>query len=747
MSHKIAQLVLTPNKPGSTGEIFIAQPDSDIEALAGKLFILAEIDSGKNASLKIINFLINSAYRNYYQNEKIILREKISTLKVEHIFEAALTKTNKNFADFLEEEKIKIDLSSLNITVGIIYEDELHFSTMGKNKVLLIYKNKGEEKIRNGQKIISGSEYKVSDIAKRSDASEPNGTEDKLFANVISGKIPKKGNFVIANEALPEYIGNKQLINIITTLPPKSATEQIKNILSGINSYVSFFLIIIKNSELETEIPRETNIRKTQESIVHLNQTEETAENLLAPSGIINLKKMSAIKQLWERKRPGTEKILMFKDKIIAQKRGRQIFIKTGEAIRIFFIYLFNIIFYILKTITSKQKLIDIFFNIIYGVKNFFIYVKNLNKKSRILFVVAATLLVLFFINVLVIKNRNKKIAEEQNYSDIITDIKQKQNQIDAKLIYTDDEGALKLAKENEDVIKNLPQDDEEQKENYNKFIESLSRQLEKIRKVERVDDLEKMANLNASTNPQNLIFANDKIYVADSSQKSIYILSVADKSTTVFTDSQTSITKFQSPFLLNDNIYYYNNTNLLEFDTDNQKLNTISLKITNPEDTAVVNIYNSNLYIVDKKENQIYKFGKIAGGFGAGSEWLKENAEISKTTDMTIDGNIYILKNNGELLKFLKGMQVDFKLDTVDPELKNATKLYISSDGDSIYVLEPANNRILVFDKKENENEGKFVLQYSSNKFTDLKDFTVDEKNKIIYILNGTSVYKLEIK
>ena len=45
-----------------------------------------------------------------------------------------------------------------------------------------------------------------------------------------------KGYFIFANEALPEYLSREQLINIITTLPPISAVEQIKNLLKVVGA-------------------------------------------------------------------------------------------------------------------------------------------------------------------------------------------------------------------------------------------------------------------------------------------------------------------------------------------------------------------------------------------------------------------------------------------------------------------------------------------------------------------------------
>ena len=139
MNYKIAQFILTPpQRNQSTLEIFVAQPDANKEALAGKLFALIEIESTKAENLKIINFLINTLNHNYYQSEKMILRERVSTVKIEHIFESALAKTNKKLAEFLQTENIKLNPNILNITIGVVYNDSLHFANLGKNKALFL---------------------------------------------------------------------------------------------------------------------------------------------------------------------------------------------------------------------------------------------------------------------------------------------------------------------------------------------------------------------------------------------------------------------------------------------------------------------------------------------------------------------------------------------------------------------------------------------------------------------------------
>jgi serine/threonine protein phosphatase PrpC len=301
MNYKLAQLILTPGKSATTtSEIFIAQPDAIKEELAGKLFLLIEIESNKTEALKLINFLVDNINYNYYQSEKVLLRERMPSLKIDHIFEGALAKTNKNFAEYLEREKLNFDPGKINVTAGIIHESSLYFANTGKNQVFLIYKVRPEiikSKVKGRSVSMTAelngteNEYKISNLTQPSAGASP-VNETKLFSDVMSGKIPERSAFVIANEALPEYISSQQLVKIVSTIPPASAVEQIKNLLSSINSYVSFLGIIVKSATAEQpDEERPAAVKNAQSSITGLNQTEEITETLLAPSGMINPKK------------------------------------------------------------------------------------------------------------------------------------------------------------------------------------------------------------------------------------------------------------------------------------------------------------------------------------------------------------------------------------------------------------------------------------------------------------------------
>jgi len=781
MYYKIAQLILTPGqKASSTSEVFVAQPDANKEALAGKLFALIEIESKKADDFKIINYLIDRLNHNYYQSEKLILRERIGSLKVEHIFESALAKTNKNLAEFLQTEKIKLDPKLINITIGVIYKNNLHFTNLGKNKALLIYKNKAS----GGQ-----TKHKIIDIVAQTenDDSKKQISLTKLFTNVISGSIPRGGYFVFTNETLPEYLSNKQLIDIITTLPPASAVEQIKNILAKINAYVSFSGIIIKNTvgqqpaksskqiapsqTLNIALERQTS---TQASVDGLNITEETTEKLLTPTGVINFKKWFAfLKQLLAKiyfkptKSIGStqdNKIFLLKDRIFLKRKSSWLSVKKIiRSLKNIIFYFINFIIYFFKIITDKNKMAEIYnnsklkltekikhlkyllLNTIARLTNWF---KNLNKRNKVLFIVATVCLLLFVQNLFILSLKNKKEEYQKTYTNLVKLIEQKQNQVEASLLYSNEPKAKNLLEEIKKLLAQLPQDSDEQKHQFNQLTDKYEQQLEKIRhviKIEHPNELANFVNLNSNAKPDNLIItmnAQGKIYVSDSEQKSIYSLDVADKLATAIADLKQPINKLNYPAIdKNNNIYYFNLENIIQLNTETGEIANLAINLVgSSQDVVNMTCFNNRLYLLDKKNNQIYRYNKSADSFPKAQVWLKEKEDFSNAVNMAIDGHIYVLKSNGELLKFLKGRKQEFKLEIIEPALEQPIKVIVSSELKYIYIFEPSKQRLVVFDKT-----GQFLLQYQSDQLTDLKDFTVDEVNRKIYFLNGTSVYQVE--
>ena len=755
MNYKIAQLILTPSQRiSSTSEVFVAQPDAHKETLAGKIFALIEIETKRAEDLKVINFLINNLTFEYYQNEKMLLRERMPSLKVEHIFESALAKTNKKLAEFLQNEKIKLNQNLINLTVGVIYKNQLHFTNLGKNKALLIYKNKAE---------IEQAKYKLANITEQTKTAEfkKPATITKLFSSVVSGSIPAGSYFLFTNETLPEYLSTKELIEVITTLPPTSAMEQIKNLLEKINLYVPFLAILIKNTTGEpAEIKVSTYQPTTQTSIQSLNLTEEATEKLLTPSGLINFKNWFAGANKFFSNINPLAKLRSKKSKqnIILLKKPADFnwFTKFFKFFKNLLSYLARLIIYLFQIFSDRKKLHQLFSlnqskfkSRFVGLKNnlrkFNFWFKNLNKKNQLILTISLICLFIFMNNSIWLSWRNKEKEKQSSSNQLIQLIEQKQNQIDASLLYNNEAGAKKLLDETTNLTEQLPRSTAKQKSQYKKFLTQNTIFSEKINHLIKIDtplELANLINLNSQADPKNLIKVGKKIYLADNGQKSIYSLEIESKIVTAITEIKPTIIDLNFPVTDGKNkIYYLNSTNLIGLNSLNEEISQLSLALpANLKKIAGLTLFNNRLYFLDSQGQQIYRLSSTNNGFGDATSWLSERVDLTQTVSLDIDGNIYLLKTDGLVLKFARGKKQDFNLAAVEPALSATTKLIVSLEQKYLYLLEPKTKRLVVFDKT-----GKFLVQYLINQFNDLKDFIVDETAKKIYFLNKTSVYLVE--
>ncbi len=748
MSYKFAQLIQTPGKSSKTStEVYIAQPDSHKEELAGKLFVIIEINENSNNSLKIINFLIDSIVHNFYQNEKLLLRERMPSLKVEHIFETSLAKTNTQFTDFIKNENIKISIENINISTGIVFKNELHISNSGNNNAYLIFP-KTDKNDKSSEK------FGIVNIFKNKE--EQNGNSKyRLFSNVINGIIPPRASVFISNEALSEYISQKQFIEIISSLPPTSAVEQMKNIINNINTYVSFAGIIIKNTILDKNIetPRQKN-EASNSSIFSLNKTEDNTEALLTPSGMISIKKwlkiLPDLSDLFHKPNNPPSGGLFLKDKIFMKRKS--LFNKSKQFTNNFFANLLQALLNLSRNFNFKNFLNSSIKKIprleaaLVSLKNKF---RSIIFNKKILLTVSLLFLVAFIYNISNTKKDQQTEVSIQKYNDITKEIEQKQNQADSSLLYSNDERAKKLFDEISTLIEGLPKDTNEQKTSYESFKQKFNEQLEKVRRVTRTETAELISdlkNINSNANADSLLFSKktNKLYAADASQKSIYIISLADKSASTITYLDNPIQELKNPILLSSEdteyIDYFNKSSILSLNTISEEFSTNEISVADPDFISGAGLYGANIYLTDNKNNEIYRYSKNGQKFDTPTAWLKDKLDLSQAVDLAIDGNIYILNSDGTVVKLLRGTNVDYKLEACDPPLEQANKISVSTakGQDFLYVLETKNKRLVVYNKA-----GQFLMQYQGDNLTALKDFVVDEDNKIIYFLSGANVLR----
>jgi hypothetical protein len=192
------------------------------------------------------------------------------------------------------------------------------------------------------------------------------------------------------------------------------------------------------------------------------------------------------------------------------------------------------------------------------------------------------------------------------------------------------------------------------------------------------------------------------------------------------------------------NNIYLLTSGNIYSLKLNGTGKNSI---ITNDSDwttPAGLATYFGNLYVLDKKQNQILKFVEVDSTYSK-SNYFSDNSSVnfSKAISIAIDSSVYVLSTNGSIAKYTKGASESFNLSGLDKDLSNPTRIFTNADTNNVYVLDNGNSRIVVLDKT-----GKYVAQYQAGGvIKSAKDLDVDEANKKAYVLSGGKVYEIDLK
>lgn len=751
MHYKIASFILNASKH-QTGsrEVYIAQPDSNLENLAGRVFLLAEIGGKKTEAKKAIDFIIDNINHYYYQDEKIFLQDKIEGLSLDNIFEAAVTKINKALLEFLNTEKIFLHPEESSIILGLIFEDRLFFTNFGSNKAFLIH-------ARNDQFELINVEASAADVKSAEDKEKD--SQVKFFSSVISGKIPPASYFLFCNEVLVEYLSNKELINIISKLPPMVAAEQIKTTLAKLNSFVPFLAIIIKNTYGLTvnELKDEANIeslRSAHNSISYLNSTEENTEKLLSPSGLINWSKLTQITQrisdsirLPKKNKKEKTKIIaatedpelkqtilktkslnqshLIKEKIIAGRRHSGVF----KGVKIIWSTLINI----LNPSFWKR-----------AYQSMRHWLQNLHPRNKYIFLILLLILVLLVLSLWWTAVNNRKKVSDELFNNSMSALELKKNMLDAYLLYDNLDGAKTLIGEIISTLDELDFRTEDQKRQITDLKAAVTANKARVQKLISIDNPEQIFDFNQhnqSAEARNLIYADNRLFVADPLAKALYFWDFNDSKADSFLLSG-EISSLDKPVFDSDAnlIYYLNNNSLISVDPKSGRQNILNINgLEDNEKIDAFKLYLGRLYTLSSSNNQIYRFNRVANTFSNRSSWLQDDVLLANAVDLAINGDIVVLRNDAQIEALRSGEKKDFKLEDVDPALDAAS--FIKYSNNRFFIFDNQSKRLVVFD-----NEGSLLQQYRLPSLTNLKDFTLSSDNKNAFFLNDNAVYKIDL-
>ena len=179
------------------------------------------------------------------------------------------------------------------------------------------------------------------------------------------------------------------------------------------------------------------------------------------------------------------------------------------------------------------------------------------------------------------------------------------------------------------------------------------------------------------------------------------------------------------------------NQPNVFELTTNNLTPSELKTSGNWKTGTALASFFN-NLYVLSVTDNQIWKYTSVQQSFGAAEKFITDGTSMTGAIDLAIDGQVYILKDDGTIIRISRGKADPLTL-TPPPAPTNlitkAKQIATTRESSKLYLLDDA--RILAFDKS-----GHFQSQYAFADINAIDSFAIDELQKTVFILSGGTLY-----
>lgn len=228
-----------------------------------------------------------------------------------------------------------------------------------------------------------------------------------------------------------------------------------------------------------------------------------------------------------------------------------------------------------------------------------------------------------------------------------------------------------------------------------------------------------------------------------DTNSKSLVLLDVKPKSNQILAGSrQLGEASFAS--LNGDFAFTYSpDKGVVRIDSNNQKDSVIVKPDTEWGRIDDIYAFGSNVYLLDSAKNQIWKYVPVAAGYSEKFAYLKaNNNSLSGSNRLQIDSSVWVLKDHSSIDKFTSGSPDFFSISGLDRSIKEIPTFFVSYNTDNVYIIDSTNSRLVIVDKT-----GKYVAQYTGDKFKTATDLVVDEKAKQLYLLEGNKIYLIDLK
>ncbi len=349
---------------------------------------------------------------------------------------------------------------------------------------------------------------------------------------------------------------------------------------------------------------------------------------------------------------------------------------------------------------------------------------KDLKKKVTSVLILIALLLFGFF----VFKGENQRELKESQSK--LIKIQEKFDSAKS-LVPKDEKKANELLKEALEEILPLTGEKEPSKQEALNLKNNIEESLNILNKLEIIKDPKLFSEVDPQKFvPQKMVIFEKELYLFSPISQNLFRINEKGEGSLIPTEQKFSLATTSNNILL-----FTKPNTIIPLEQE-----PFSLILPSPEtDFIDLVFFKDSLYFLDGKSGKIIKYPLEQ--LAEGKEYFDpETKKIENEKSIAVDGSIWVLDEKNEIHRYYAGKyQETLKLDLF-PYPKSFKKIFSSFALPYLFILEPEENRIIITDKT-----GKIIKQFQSEKFDNLKDFTVSVQNKTIYLLNGQKVYQVQ--
>jgi hypothetical protein len=659
----------------------------------------------------------------------------------QHRFEQFLGALNEALSQTIRDGKCAVPIHNFHATTGIICEDRMFLSGTGELSALFLHRKPSQR-------------YQIFNLFRGIQTEQSLPTWEKPFAVVLDGDLEDGDVFCVSQKDIQRHISQDDLNSILTALPPKSATEKMRQYFPADDGLLA---IIIKAEATYSSVPESYAKPLSDVSVDSFVRGQDETSKLLedqkpnvlafAKTHFISFyKKYTERSRILSDLRRGEPRMKIFFNLVTSLIHNTiKTFKRTWKGIT-----------FTIATLTNTERRSSFFQSIPSRTHKLKELAQGLAQKTRALPVrtrriiqLLVGLVVILVIGLVLLSYFRTKSETQKQFEDRVTAIQDTIDLAGGAMIYKDESQARSLYQQAITLLGQLPTDKPAYKETADKLSKTIDVAMNELRHIVTIPNPVLVAHLEANAGTEQtgvkVVRSGSLLYLIDSNQHLWQI----DQTTKQL--KQVSLNPISSARILDatedgGRIFTLDaNNQITDVDPKTATTTPITLQTTTPGNSLSLLAYASRLYVLrgisENKDAEILKFNRTGSDYGTGSSWISSKTEtLLDSKGITIDGSLYVLRGNGKVSRFQNGSEVGWQIGVVDPPITSATRIWTSIDSKFIYLLDPTTKRLVVYKK----DTGAFVTQYTSDAFSNLTDFLIDEKAQTIYLLSGPDLYTI---